>query len=167
LWPLDRPAIWQPSKEAIVTQQERSAREYEHTLMINAPEEQVFAFVSQVENLPKYLPTTKHAEPQGTDRVRVQGEANGHQYNDDGYLRVDRASHRMEWGADEHDYAGSMTVDGSGGQSEVRVQLTFRGGEHIPDQDERVQRGLVAALESIKNQVEGRGGKQEVREAAS
>ena len=63
--------------------------EFEHSMRISAPPEQVFDFVADVRNLPKYIPTTRHAEPQGPDRVQVDGEAEGHQYHADGYLRPD------------------------------------------------------------------------------
>ncbi len=49
--------------------------EYEHSQTIQASPDAVFAFVSQVRNLPQYLPTIKAAEPQGPERVVVHGEA--------------------------------------------------------------------------------------------
>jgi uncharacterized protein YndB with AHSA1/START domain len=47
--------------------------DYEHSLTIEASPETVFDFVSDIANLPKYLPTTHHAEAQPGGRVRVQG----------------------------------------------------------------------------------------------
>ena len=73
--------------------------EYEHSLTVQASPDAVFAFVSDVSRLPEYLPTTHHAEAQPGGRVRVQGEAGGHNYDSDGYFRTDRA----EW-------AGGMGV---------------------------------------------------------
>ena len=64
--------------------------EYEESLTIRAPVDRVFDFIADVSNLPKYLPTTKDAQSQGGDRVRVQGEAQGHNYNADGYLSLDK-----------------------------------------------------------------------------
>lgn len=62
--------------------------------------------MSKVENLPKYLPTTHSAEPQDGERVRVQGEAQGHPYDSDGFFRQDKENHRIEWRADEGYYSG-------------------------------------------------------------
>jgi uncharacterized membrane protein len=138
--------------------------EYEHTQTVQASPDVVYRFVSEVGNLPKYLPTTKSAQMQGADRVQVQGEANGHTYDDDGFFRRDEANRRLEWGSDDDHYKGWLRIDGDGNRSNVTVHLTFQKQE-IPDQDERVRRGLRAALESIQNQVEGDGGKVEVREA--
>ncbi len=142
--------------------------EYEDTLTVDAPADTVFGFVADVANLPKYLPTTKDAQRQGTDRVRVQGEAQGQYYNSDGYLRPDRAAKRLEWGADEGYYSGWMQLQDRDGRTDVTVHISLRG--HPPGADQKggdapdpaqVQEGVRKGLESIKNQVEGRGGKEE------
>lgn len=137
--------------------------EYEETISVDAPLERVFDFVADVRNMPKYLPTTQHAETQGEGRVRVTGEAHGHHYDADGFLRADRAQNRLEWGADEHDYSGWMLVGDDGEGTSVTVHISMHkkpGGEHAPSPDE-VREGIRRGLQSIKNQVEGRGGKQE------
>ena len=140
--------------------------EYEESLTMEANADAVFDFVADVRNLPKYLPTTKDAQAQGEDRVRVQGEAQGHGYDSDGYLRRNAAANRLEWGADEGYYSGWLQVSGQGGKSNVTVHISLRGhppgapedGAPSPDQ---VREGLRKGLESIRNQVEGTGGKEE------
>ena len=84
--------------------------------------------MSKVENLPKYLPTTHSAQPQQGDRVRVQGEAQGHEYDADGFFRTDKDAHRIEWGADEQYYSGWLEVTGQGDDSSMTVHLSFSGG---------------------------------------
>ncbi len=151
---------------------EAAMPEYEHSQTIQAPPEAVFAFVSQVQNLPQYLPTIKAAEPQGPERVQVHGEARGHQYDNDGHFRADEARRRLEWGSDRPDtYSGWLTVadaDGAGGASQVTVHLTFGPQSRTPENIEQeegsqrpIQEGLEAALLSIQNIVEGQGGKVE------
>ena len=141
--------------------------EYEAKLQVNASSDEVFAFVSDVRNLPKYLPTTKDAQSQGTDRVRVQGEAQGFQYDSDGYLRPDADAKRLEWGADEGYYSGWMQMTGDGDRSDVTVHISLRGKPPgAPDEGagpspSDIQEGLQKGLESIKNHVEGHGGKEE------
>ncbi len=137
---------------------------------MRAPADRVFDFIADVRNLPKYLPTTKDAHTEGGDRVRVQGEAKGHSYNSDGYLRADRAAKRLEWGADEGYCSGWMQVHGSGEETTATVHVSFRGhppgsGEHGGPKPEDVREGLRKGLESIRNQVEGGGGKEESRAA--
>jgi uncharacterized membrane protein len=101
--------------------------EYERSTTIRAPAEAVLAFASDVRNLPKYLPTTHHAEPQGAERVAVAGEAKGHRYQADGYLRADRERQRLEWGSDEGHYSGWLQVEPAGeGASRVTVHLSMR-----------------------------------------
>ena len=146
--------------------------EFEHSTTIDASPDEVYAFMSKVENLPKYLPTTHAAQPQPGERVRVQGEAQGHPYDADGYFRQDRAAHRIEWGADEQYYSGWLQVEEQSSGSSMTVHLSFSGGppagageapgdasgDEGPS-SEQIQEGLVTALESIKNFVEeGRSG---------
>ena len=45
--------------------------EFEQSLRMEAPPDSVLAFVSDVRNLPAYVPTTKDAQSQGPDRVRL------------------------------------------------------------------------------------------------
>ena len=154
--------------------------DFEHSTKINASPDEVYAFMSKVENLPKYLPTTHSAQPQQGDRVRVQGEAQGHEYDADGFFRTDKDAHRIEWGADEQYYSGWLEVTGQGDDSSMTVHLSFSGGppagqgdapsdenNNAPNRDE-IQEGLVKSLESIKNFVEeGRSGGKEEPSAAT
>lgn len=146
--------------------------EYEHTITVNSRPQQVFDFVSDVNNLPKYLPTVKNAMPQGKDRVRVQGEAAGHQYDSDGYFNVYKSRQRMEWGSDgENHYRGWLEVKDSeaGASAAVTVHLSFEPRPDIAekydqqsgDRHRTIQEGLNNALQSIKNLSEGTGGKVE------
>ena len=144
--------------------------EYESSLPVNASPDAVFDFVSDIGNLPKYLPTTHHAEAQGSNRVRVQGEANGHKYDSDGRFHADATEHRLEWGSDgETAYNGWLEIEGAGDESLVTVHLSFtprpdqgaRMDEQTGDRDTTIQQGLDASLRSIKNIVEGVGGKIE------
>lgn len=141
--------------------------EYEFAGSVNAPPDVVFTFVSDVRNLPRYLPTTHAAEPRGNERVRVRGEAEGRQYDSDGYFRADPSARRLEWGADEGHYSGWLAILGDAGRSQVTVHLSFKDTD-LPQQIEEraseprpIQKGLEAGLLSIRNLVEGRGGKVE------
>lgn len=145
--------------------------EYERSLFVNASPRALFDFVSDVGNMPLYLPTTHHAAAQGEGRVRVQGEAGGHPYDSDGYLRFEATEYRMEWGSDgENRYSGWLEIDGDDGGSEVTVHLSFtprpeqsaRFAEQSGgDEGATIQQGLEAALLSIRNIVEGKGEKVE------
>ncbi len=148
--------------------------EFEHALTMRASADQVFDFVADVGNMPKYLPTTKSAQSQGPDRVRVQGEVRPpdgrgaeRRYDADGYVRRLADRQRLEWGADEGYYSGWLeATDQGGGQAKVTVHISLRGTPPGADPNEapppdKVQEGLVAALQSIQRQLEGEGGKIE------
>ncbi len=143
--------------------------EYSDRIDVAAPADAVFTFVSDIENLPKYLPTVHHAHPQTGERVEVDGEANGHPYHSDGWFKVDEAARTMTWGSDgENDYSGRMSVTGDGSKSEVECSLKFTPSEGIKDSMDKNQGGpsaamtdgLRASLQSIKQICEGTGGKQ-------
>ena len=143
--------------------------EYSDRIAVAAPADAVFKFVSDVENLPKYLPTVHHAHPQSGERIEVDGEANGHAYHSDGWFKVDDAGRTMTWGSDgENDYSGKMVVSGDGGGAQVECSLKFAPSGATKDSMDKHQGGpsaamtdgLRASLESIKRLCEGTGGKQ-------
>ena len=135
---------------------------------VEAAPEAVFRFISDVTNLPRYLPTVARASSQAGERVAVEGDANGRHFQSDGFFKVDTASKTIRWGSDgENDYHGEMRCVGDGASTRVEVRLHFvpkpeivqsmarsQGGEQPAMQD-----GLEAALRSIKQQCEGTGGK--------
>lgn len=146
--------------------------EYEHKTTVNSRAQQVFDFVSTIDNLPQYLPTVTDAMPQGGERVRVQGEAAGHRYDSDGFYHVDKSLRRIEWGSDgENRYRGWLEVRNHGEDTTatVIVHLSFEPNpvmsksfeQQSGDRDRTIQEGLENALQSIKNLCEGRGGKVE------
>ena len=146
--------------------------EYQKTISIHADPERVFAYVSDIANLPDYLPTVHRAEKQQGERVRVQGE---HKYDSDGMFKVNQASRRLDWGSDgENNYKGWLQVNGGSGQADVTVHISFEPKPEIAQRmeeqahemgghsrDDAMNEGIETALQSIKNQVEGNGGKIE------
>ena len=142
--------------------------EYTDRITVAAAPATVFKFVSDVNNLPKYLPTVHHAVSQSGERVAVEGAANGHAYNSDGWFKVDPGAQSMTWGSDgENDYSGKMTVSGSGDSATVECSLKFTpsaGVKQSMDENQggpsaAMTDGLQASLQSIKQIVEGTGGK--------
>lgn len=148
-----------------MTERKQAAREFEERIIIHAAPDAVFDFVADVRNMPRYLPTARRAEPQQGDRVRIQGQAAGHPYDADGFLRVHHQRRRLEWGADEHSYAGHLEVRPHGDAAEVTVHLAFRSyphsDQHQGPSDADIREGLRKALRSIDNLLTGTGGKEE------
>lgn len=143
--------------------------EYQQSISVQTSPDVVFNFVSDVKNLPKYLPTVHRAEPQPGERVRVQGQAHDRPYDSDGHFKVNQTDRRLEWGSDgEHAYSGWLQIDEEGRSSaRVTVHLTFepdprtneRLKEGTGDRDRTIREGIEKALESIRNFCEKSGGK--------
>ena len=110
--------------------------EYEQSQKIEAPPGEVFAWLSDVGNLPEYLPPVTAASIEGPSaegapgrrvRTTLQYPGGDGSFDAEGYLAIDEGERRMEWGAEAgRDYSGWLTVAGSGGGgSEVTVHLSF------------------------------------------
>jgi hypothetical protein len=144
--------------------------EYERSRWVQASPEDVFAFVSDAGNLPAFVPTVSAVEPQAEDRVRVHGEDQGRAYEDDGWFHVDAARRRLEWRDPERDYSGWLTVAGADGGTQVVAHISIAphvtaSGRPITGEldtaPDPVEQSLEAALDSLRNLMEGRGGKEE------
>jgi uncharacterized protein YndB with AHSA1/START domain len=153
-------------------------KEYQQTELIDAPADEVFRWVSDVDNLPKYLPPMKDADIEGSsaegtlgERVRLEGEIPDRgEFESEGYFHVDAENLRMEWGAEVYrDYSGWLQVAGrADGKSEVTVHLDF--GEHSVEHEIQEESGeerdplkeaVGTTLESIRRQIEEGSGKVE------
>ena len=101
--------------------------DYEQSKAINAPAEEVFAWLTDVGNLSGYLPPVTDASIEGPSaegspgqKVRMALEfPNGSSFESEGYLATEERERRMEWGAETNrDYSGWLTVanHGEGGR---------------------------------------------------
>ncbi|QIN79080.1 hypothetical protein GBA65_11730 [Rubrobacter marinus] len=150
--------------------------DYERSMAIEAPPEDVFAWLADVDNLPGYLPPVTDASIEGPSaegtpgrKVRMTLEfPNGSSFDAEGYLATDERERRMEWGAEtERDYSGWLTVGNHGESgSEVVVHLSFgersvEGDiqEGAPEDRDPVEEAMDATLESIRRQIEEGSGK--------
>ena len=156
------------------------AQEYEQSQAIDAPPEEVFAWLSDVGNLPEYLPPVVNSSVEGPSAQGVPGkrirttledpDGDGGTFDAEGYLAIDERERRMEWGAEaERDYSGWLTVANHGESgSEVVVHLTFgeRSAEteiedQTPEGENPMAEGISRTLESIRRQIEEGAGKLE------
>jgi hypothetical protein len=155
--------------------------EYEASRRIDAAPDDVFAFVADFGNLPDYVPTVRSATRMPDGRVRVQGRIGKTDFVDDGFVSVDPERRRIEWRADEDDYHGSLTVSDEITHSRVWVRLSFgidkiaAANPSVPDEAVRrpeptlgpgardpISTSLEAALDSLHDLMQGRGGKRDV-----
>jgi hypothetical protein len=121
-------------------------QEYEQSQTIDAPPEEVFARLSDVANLPEFLPPVVASSAEEPSIEGVPGQ---------------RVRTTLEYPGQEE----GRTFDAEGG-SEVVVHLSF--GEHsvAPEMQERAPQGrdplaegISATLESIRRQIEEGSGK--------
>ena len=109
--------------------------EYQQTQTIDALAGDAFAWLSDVSNLPKYLPPVTDASIEGPSAEGAPGQRlratleypNGGSFDSEGYFNVDEGAKRMEWGAEvQRDYSGWLTVaEADDNRSEVTVHLSF------------------------------------------
>lgn len=143
--------------------------EYQRSRHIDVTPDELFAFVSDLHNLPVYLPTVTSAEPEADGRIRIRGAMHGKPYVDEGEFNVEPARRRVEWRVEEREYAGWLSVHGDDGGAQVVVRLTAPpfvtpSGQPVtapPAGSEQIQQDLERALDSLRNVMEGRGGKVE------
>ena len=153
--------------------------EYEQSQAVDAPPDEVFAWLKEVGNLPAYLPPITDASVEGPSaegspgqRIRTTLEYPGGEggFDAEGYLAVDDRERRMEWGAEGgRDYSGWLTVGNHGESgSEVIVHLSFGERSVEPEIREQsgedrdpLEEGIAATLESIRRQIEEGSGKVE------
>lgn len=127
--------------------------DYQGSTTVSVPPDSLFAYLSDVENLPGYFarmrearmtaPHEVHTTAQLPDGTTVEGEA---------WFRVDDDRKHLSWGSedDSNGYNGYLDVSEDGDGSRVEVHI------HSPHtQSEEAQRGVDETLAAIKQQVEG------------
>lgn len=145
------------------------------SIAISASPQAVFDFVSDISNLPQYLPTVKAAEDAGKDHVQVTSVVDNESHTQEGYFRTPGVDQPITWGSDDDkDYEGSMLIEASEHGSNLILSMHLnpppqdaKDIEARTDQDfaSQMQEGVNRCLQSIKNQVEGTGGKDEIPES--
>ncbi|GAB3728048.1 SRPBCC family protein [Amycolatopsis oliviviridis] len=121
--------------------------DYRHTATIEMPAADLFAYLREPRNLPRYFPQMSQAELEGGDVVHVEADVHGERVEGEAWLKVDEGDRTLRWGAQgPHDYQGELSIDDAG-PAACRLTVTLHSVRDADD--EEVQRGLeetVAAL---------------------
>lgn len=140
-------------------------REYEHSRRIDALPDAVYAYVADISRLPTYMTAIQHARMTGDGRVQIETAGQAGTHTADGTIDSDAEKRRIEWSSDPGDYHGSLVVSDEDDHSRVIVRLTFTTASDYPQEIEAaarqadpIDRALEAALDSLKNILEGEGG---------
>ena len=120
--------------------------QHEHTEHVAAPAEAVYAAISDLNNLPRFVPQMTAARRAAGDRVEVDARYDGHEQHGEADFRADDGERRIEWSAPSG-YHGWMKVDPDGDGSRLTLFLETRHGTER-DHD------ISATLDAIRMLVE-------------
>jgi hypothetical protein len=137
--------------------------EYRHTATTDVPADELFAFLSHPENLPRYFPAMKVAEPKGGDSVHVEAEVHGERVAGEAWLRTDPATRSLSWGAEgPDDYHGELRIRDDGpGSSEITVTLHSvreARGDEVRQSLERTVAAMTHTATADTDAAESQGG---------
>lgn len=130
--------------------------DYSRSITVGVAPDRVFDYLSDIRNLPRYMPRLTSAEPTEGDTVRVtaqiapEGEPE-HEVENEAWMRVREAGRTIEWGSTgPNDYRGELDVDGGSdaGTSTLTVRL------HTERDDDDIDAGLDEALTGLREAVE-------------
>src|SRR5215218_4528065 len=119
---------------------------HEHTEHVAAPADAVYAAISNLDNLPRFVPQLTAVRPAEGDQVEVDARYQGHEQHGQASFHADDAERRIEWGSPSG-YHGWMKVDPDGDGSRLTLFLDTRhGGES--------DRDIAATLDAVRMLVE-------------
>jgi uncharacterized membrane protein len=101
--------------------------QHEHTEHVAAPPDAVYAAISDVSNLPRFVPQMTAVRPSDGDRVEVDARYEGREQHGEASFSADDAQHKIEWSA-ASGYRGWMTVEPDGEGSRLTLFLETRHG---------------------------------------
>ena len=120
--------------------------QHEHTEHIAASPDAVFAAISDVSNLPRFVPQMTAARAATDHRVEVDARYHGREQHGEASFHADPALRRIEWGSPSG-YHGAMEVAPDGDGSRLTLFLhTVHGSESDHD--------VAATLDAIRMLVE-------------
>ncbi|AKT50668.1 SRPBCC family protein [Arsenicicoccus sp. oral taxon 190] len=127
---------------------------YESTTTIDVPAAELFAYLSDVDNLPTYFPRVTSAKRTEGDKVTVTAriEHDGEQRDVEGeaWIKVEQADKTLTWGSQgPNNYTGQVDldpIDDSSCSATVRIS-TDRQGDRIQDGVDEAVAGIKEAAE--------------------
>ncbi len=127
--------------------------DYEANIELGADPDEVFHYLSDVANLPRYFERMTSAEAGDGDEVHVQADLGDRTVEGDAWFKVNNAERSLSWGSEgPNDYHGELRVSDSGMGSEVSVVLSTARAA-----GPEIQHGLEQTLDNIKGIVDAAG----------
>jgi uncharacterized membrane protein len=127
--------------------------DYEARTELGADADEVFHYLSDVANLPRYFTRMTSAEPGDGEEVHVTADLGDRTVEGEAWFRIDNDAHTLAWGSEgDNNYHGQLQVSEHGLASSVSVTLsTDRVAEP------QIQDGLEQTLANIKKLLEPAG----------
>ena len=128
--------------------------DYERSTTVDLPVDELFEYLSRVDNLPEYMSRMTEAHSVGGDEVsveaRIQPDGGAERtVHGEAWFRIDADHRRLEWGSEgPNDYHGELQVTGTGQGSAVVVRL-----HTLHDDAEAIEQGLDETLSTIQRLV--------------
>jgi hypothetical protein len=129
--------------------------DYERSTTVGVPVDDLFEYLSRIENLPQYIDRMTEAHSLTGDEVSVEARvepqdvggdvAGEHTVRREAWFRIDADHRKLVWGsAGPHDYHGELVVSPAGDGSQVTVRLHT---EH--DDAPGIEEGIAETLATI------------------
>jgi uncharacterized membrane protein len=120
--------------------------QHEHTEHVAAPPDAVYAAISDVGNLPRFVPQMTAVRRSDGDRVEIDARYEGREQHGEASFRADDGERKIEWSAPSG-YHGWMQVEPDGEGSRLTLFLnTQHGSEREHD--------VAGTLDAIRMLVE-------------
>ncbi|HEX8095786.1 SRPBCC family protein [Jatrophihabitans sp.] len=119
---------------------------------VAAPADELFEYLSQVENLPNYFERMTSVTDNEDGTISVAADLGNRVVEAEAWFEVDQEAKTLSWGSEgPNDYTGQLQVTGTGSHSVVEVTLRTErtGGQEI-------QEGLEQTVAVIKLIMESR-----------
>lgn len=130
---------------------------YEQSTEVQAGAAVLFAYLSDIGNLPRYMDQMTSAEPAGEEKIRttarvdVNHDGTTEEVQGEAWFRVQDGDKKMEWGSEgPNNYSGQLEVSGGGDASTVSVTIRTEHAEEGND----IDAALRETLANIKRLVE-------------
>ncbi|WP_414938255.1 SRPBCC family protein [Amycolatopsis sp. cmx-11-51] len=131
--------------------------DYQKSITVDVTPARLFAYLSDVRNLPKYMPRLTSAEPTDGNKVEVTAQispddAPDRKVEGEAWVNVIEDGKRLEWGATgPHDYHGELHI-GPGDTAQNATLVVELHTERT--EGDQVDRGLTETLSGIKQAAE-------------
>ena len=116
--------------------------QHEHTEHVAAPADAVYAAISDLGNLPRFVPQMTAARPAAGDRVEVDARYEGRTQHGEVSFQKNDGERRIVWSAPSGYHGGNSDHNGNGGHGSYTGR--YANGDHGSDSTHNADHGPSA-----------------------